>query len=57
MILFALQKHHSELIRINQKHDLEGTSKGRDTSKVVVKANQSRDDNFWTVMIQRGRYV
>lgn len=45
MILFPSQKHHSELVEINGKHDLEGTSKGRDTSKVAVEASDSRDES------------
>ena len=45
MILFPFQKHHSELVESNGKHDLEGTSKGRDISKVAVKVSDSRDES------------
>lgn len=32
-------------MEINGKHDPEGTSKGRDTSKVAVEASDSRDES------------
>lgn len=44
-MLFPPQKHHSELVEINGKHDLEGTSESRDTSKVAVEASDSRDES------------
>lgn len=37
MILFPSEKHHSEVVEINGKHDMERTSKSRDISKVAVK--------------------
>lgn len=45
MMLFPFQKHHSELVGTNGKHDLGGTSKGRVISEVAVKESDSRDES------------